>query len=300
MHLSLFLQHRPRLLALAYRMLGSRADAHDVVQDAWLRWSGCALDELETPAAYLTRLTTHLCLDWLKSARHRNEQYVGVRLPEPLLSGDECTGQECLVERAQLVSYGWLLAVQRLSVLERAAFLLHEVFDVEHVEVARVLQRSPQACRQLVSRAKRKLQDETAGHAVQPAEPEGMFQAFTMALQSGNTEVLSTMLAEEVLYMADGGGKARALPAPLFGRRAVVRLLVGIWREVIREGLTLHSVRLNGMPGLLAWRADELEMSVAIACDLSGKVRGVYAMRNPDKLTHLKHSSAGTGRPRTA
>ncbi|UTH75374.1 RNA polymerase sigma factor SigJ [Chromobacterium sp. IIBBL 290-4] len=291
MHLPIFLRQRSRLLALAYRMLGSRADAQDAVQDAWLRWSGCVLEDLDTPEAYLTRLTTHLCLDRLKSARSRREQYVGVCLPEPLAADDACVGPEGLVERAQRVSYGWLLALQRLGPLERAAFLLREVFELEYPEIGRVLQRRPEACRQLASRAKRKLAEEPAAATRPPADPEGLFRAFVGALESGDAAELSQLLAEDALYMADGGGKARALPAPLSGRLAVARLLLGIWRRWRAEGFRLTPQWLNGMPGALAWRDGRLEMALSLECDAAGRIIALYAMRNPDKLAHLSGSA---------
>ncbi|POA97535.1 hypothetical protein C2134_17060 [Chromobacterium sinusclupearum] len=287
MHLPVFMEHRSRLLALAYRMLGSRADAQDVVQDAWLRWSACKLDELDQPAAYLTRITTHLCLDKLRSAQARREQYIGICLPEPLSKHDDCVGPEGRAEQAQLVSYGWLLALQRLGPLERAAFLLREVFDVDYAEISQIVQRSPLACRQLVSRSKRRLQQEPSSLLSQPNNAETLSKAFIAALESGNTDELAKLLAEDVTYMADGGGQASALLAPLTGARPVSRLIQGIWRNAKKSQIKLQIQVINGMPGILFWQQDRLYMSVAIASNHAEKISALYVMRNPNKLTHL-------------
>ncbi|MEN3030105.1 RNA polymerase sigma factor SigJ [Chromobacterium amazonense] len=287
MHLPVFMEHRSRLLALAYRMLGSRADAQDVVQDAWLRWSACKLDELDQPAAYLTRITTHLCLDKLRSAHTRREQYIGICLPEPLSANDDCMGPEGLTEKTQLVSYGWLLALQRLGPLERAAFLLREVFDVDYEEISQIVQRSPLACRQLVSRSKRRLQQEPSSLLSQPKNAETLSKAFIAALESGNTDELAKLLAEDVIYMADGGGQASALLAPLTGARPVSRLIQGIWKNAKKTQIKLQMQVINGMPGILFWQQDRLYMSVAIASNHAEQISALYVMRNPNKLTHL-------------
>ncbi|OHX13718.1 hypothetical protein BI347_09465 [Chromobacterium sphagni] len=299
MHLPLFMQHRPRLLALGYRMLGSRAEAQDLAQEAWLRWSECDLEGIAAPGAYLTQLMARLCLDQIKSARRRREQYVGVWLPEPLADGDDClaAGPEQLAERAQQLSYAYLLALQRLEPLERAAFLLREVFDVEYPQLAAILQRSQAACRQLASRARRRLQD--GGQAVParpPGDPQALAEAFVDALQGGDVDRLAGLLAMDVRYQADGGGKALALPAPLAGRRAVSRLLRGLWRRSERKGAAWCAQRLNGMPGVLVWEEERLLMSVALQCDAVGRVSGLYVMRNPDKLAHLTAGGCGQKR----
>src|SRR6185503_2469175 len=212
-------EHSRGLRALAYRMLGSRAEAEDIVQEAWLRWAQVDESTVEHVGAYLSRLVTNLCLDKLGSAAAKRERYVGVWLPEPVLNEDAgwSPGPEAQAEFAQDVSIAFLLALERLSPLERAAFLLHEVFDLDFDEIARRLERSPAACRQLASRARIHVKADYARREVEDEERERLFNAFSEAVRKHDVDALARVLAEDAVMMSDGGGKAAAVPRPLHG-----------------------------------------------------------------------------------
>lgn len=291
---------RPRLRALAYRMLGTRSDAEDVVQDVWLRWQAVDASEVQDALAYLCRTTTHLCLDHLKSARARREQYVGLWLPEPVVDGalaDYCDpGPEAALGLRQHISLGFLLALQHLSPLERAVFLLHDVFDQSFDEVAKSLGRSSAACRQLASRARTHLRNQGFGddspwpHRADSVANQALLGAFAQALTSGDVQALAELLASNVRLYSDGGGAVCAVPAPLDGRLRVAQALVGFARTWQREAgdQTLRAACVNGQPGALVWNAQgQLEDVCALDMDAHGQVRGVYFQRNPAKLMRV-------------
>lgn len=295
-----FESHRPRLRALAYRMLGTRSDAEDVVQEAWLRWQAVDASEVQDALAYLCRTTTHLCLDYLKSARARHEQYVGLWLPEPVVDGalaDYCDpGPETALGLRQHISLGFLLALQHLSPLERAAFLLHDVFEQEFDEVAQSLGRSSAACRQLASRARKHLQNQGFGadspwpSRADSVENQALLGAFAQALTSGDVQALAELLAENVRLYSDGGGAVCAVPTALAGRLRVAQALLGFARTWQREAGTqaLRAACVNGQPGALVWNArGQLEDVCALDLDARGHVRGVYFQRNPAKLARV-------------
>lgn len=310
MSLAEFELHRRRLRALAYRMLGSRSEADDMVQEAWLRWQAVDPATVQDPLAYLCRTTTHLCLDHLQSARARREQYVGLWLPEPLvddaLADYQPTDPETALGLRQQLSLGFLLALQHLSALERAAFLLHDVFDLGYDEIARTLGRSTATCRQLASRARQHLRAQgfDADHTPAPplshptqAHPQGqaLLAAFAQALASGQVDTLASLLAEDVRLYSDGGGLVSALPAPLHGRLRVAKALLGFaksWQRNPGEQ-ALHAARVNGQPGALIWNAQgALEQACALELDATGRVRGLYFQRNPHKLQHIHRAPA--------
>jgi RNA polymerase sigma-70 factor (ECF subfamily) len=292
-----FETHRPRLRALAYRMLGTRGDAEDMVQEAWLRWQAVDRAQVDNVLAYLCRTTTHLCLDHLQSARARREQYVGLWLPEPLVDGAladyQDKGPEAALGLRQHLSLGFLLALQYLSPLERAAFLLHDVFDRDFDEVAQTLGRSVAACRQLASRARKRLQTRGFGPDLPPPTPPddartlALLGAFAQALAEGDVQALAELLAEDVHLYSDGGGVVCAVPVPLGGRLRVAQALLTFARTWQRNpgAQALRPASVNGQPGALAWNAEgQLEDVCALELDASGRVRGVYFQRNPAKL----------------
>lgn len=299
--LSTFENCRPRMRALAYRMLGSRAEAEDMVQEAWLRWQGVDAQTVQDPLAYLCRTTTHLCLDHLQSARAQREQYVGVWVPEPLVDdalADYCDeNPETLLWQRQSLHLGFLMALQHLSPLERAAFLLHDVFDQGFDEVAHVLGRTSAACRQLASRGRKRMQ--RAGQSASgisalegdDGRTQALLGAFANALQSGDVQALAELLAEDVNLYSDGGGVVCAVPAPLDGRLRVAQALMTFARTWQRaEGAqALRPACVNGLPGALVWNAQgQLEDVCAFEVDTHGRVRGVYFQRNPAKLTRVR------------
>jgi RNA polymerase sigma-70 factor (ECF subfamily) len=286
-------EHARSLRALAYRMLGSRAEAEDVVQEAWLRWAEVDERTVAHAGAYLSRLVTNLCLDKLGSAAARREQYVGVWLPEPLLDdealNDWAPSPEVQAEFAQDVSIAFMLALERLSPLERAAFLLHEVFDLDFEEIARRLERSPVACRQLARRARQHVTADYARREVAQEERERLFGAFAEAVRSFDVDALTRALAEDAVLLADGGGKVSAVPRPLRGGTLIARAFIGFARLPASRGWRLQPATVNGLPGCLIFddaAGGVLVQTVALApaAGAPGRIGAIYVQRNPDKL----------------
>ncbi|MCM5681784.1 RNA polymerase sigma factor SigJ [Schlegelella sp. S2-27] len=286
-----FQPHYRYLRALAYRMLGSRAEAEDVVQDAWLRWQSADRSQVENARAFLSRTVTHLCLDRLQSARLRREQYVGVWLPEPLVDEamDFHPGPDVATEHAQDVSIAFMLALERLSTLERAAFLLHDVFDLDFDEIGRRLQRSPAAVRQLASRARQHVKTDYARREVQAEEGARLLQAFGTALARGDVEELAKLLVEDAEFLSDGGGLVAAVPRPLQGAERVAKALVGFAKLVDWSRVRFRSVDINGLHGWLLHDVDGTPIqTLALRPGPDGRVADIYIMRNPQKLQHLR------------
>jgi RNA polymerase sigma-70 factor (ECF subfamily) len=283
-------EHARSLRALAYRMLGSRSEAEDIVQEAWLDWAQVDESTVQHPGAYLSRLVINLCLDKLDSAAARREQYVGVWLPEPLLNeeADWSPGPEVQAEYAQDVSMAFMLTLERLSPLERAAFLLHEVFDLDFDEIGRRLERGPDACRQLASRARIHVKADYARREVQQEERERLFGAFSEAVRNRDVDALANVLAEDAVMLADGGGKARALPRPLLGGRRIARTFIGYARLKSSRAWRLEPARINGLAGCVIFddATGQLVQTVALAPSVTepGRIGALYFTLNLDKL----------------
>lgn len=292
--------HARRLRALAYRMLGSRAEAEDIVQEVWLRWAEVDEAGIDNIGAYLSRLTTNLCLDKLGSATARREQYVGTWLPEPLLEDEILFGwapsPERQAEFAQDVSVAFMLALERLSPLERAAFLLHDVFDLEYSEIAGHLDRSDATCRQLVSRARRNVKADYARREVAEEERQRLTAAFADAIRTQDITALAQVLAEDAVLLADGGGKVSAITKPLHGSPGIAKALVGWARLEHNSGWRLVPTLVNGLPGLLVLDDhDGGRLVQTIALSLSaeaGRIGAIYIQRNPDKLAGVMEQLA--------
>lgn len=284
---------RAHLFALAYRMLGTVAEAEDVLQEAAVR-ARQEQGAVESPRAWLTTVVARLCLDQLKSARRQREEYVGPWLPEPLLMDAPVEpAPDARVGVAESVSMAFLVLLERLSPLERAVFLLREVFEHDFAEVAELLGRSEAACRQLFHRARAHVQ---AGRTrFQPAEAahERLTREFFQAVQSGDAEALHALLAEDVRTWSDGGGKVNAARKPVEGRALVVRLLLGLarlGRALAEGGAELRSdvAHVNGQPGVLLWVDGQLS-SVLVPDIHDGRITALRVVANPDKLRHLTH-----------
>ena len=280
-----FEAQRPRLLRLAYRMLGSLAEAEDIVQEAWLRWQRAERTAVQAPEAYLRRTVSRLCLDSLKSARARRERYVGAWLPEPLA--------ESLVQPAEEgpqldeLTYTLMLALERLSPLERAAFLLHDVFGVPFDEVAETVERAPAAVRQLAARARKHLRRARPRYQVDREEGERMARAFFTAATQGDLAALSGMLAENVVLTSDGGGKVLAFLNPIVGLQRVLRLFAGLHRKQDTQGTTfLRPLWIDGLPGFLSRARGGVLQTTALHIE-DGRIAAIYITRNPDKLRHI-------------
>lgn len=282
-------EHARSLRALAYRMLGSRAEAEDVIQEAWLRWTQVDESIIQHVGAYLSRLVTNLCLDKLRSAAAKREQYVGVWLPEPLLDEEAgwSPGPEVQAEFAQDVSVAFMLALKRLSPLERAAFLLHDVFDLDFDEIGRHLQRSPTACRQLASRARNHVKADYARREVEEEERERLFAAFSEAVRNFDVDGLARVLSEDAVLLSDGGGKVSAVPRPLQGGALIAKTIIGFAR-LPTSRWRLELARINGLPGCLVFddETNQLVQTIALAPSITepGRISALYIQRNPDKL----------------
>jgi RNA polymerase sigma-70 factor (ECF subfamily) len=281
--LEAFEAQRARLTRLAYRMLGSLAEAEDVVQDAWLRWRGADAAEIADPAAWLVRATTRLCIDRLRADKAARAAYRGPWLPEPLI--EEIAVDP--VERAEDVSVAFLLALERLSPLERAVFLLHEAFDADYAAIARTLGRSEAACRQLASRAKAHVQAARPRFQVPDAEAARLASAFMRAAQDGNWARLGELLAEDAVLISDGGGKRSAALRPMVGPEDIIALLKGIaWRSALPSAEGARLVRINGVLGAVVQQPDG-RSTIAFEAAGDGRIAAIYIVRNPDKLRGL-------------
>jgi RNA polymerase sigma-70 factor (ECF subfamily) len=277
---AIFEDRRGAMTGLAYRMLGSRADAEDVVQDAWIRWRGVEADEVANPAGFLNKVVTRLCLDRLKSARARREVYVGEWLPEPVVDEDHSTLGEDL-------SVAFLLALERLTPLERAAFLLHDVFDVPFAEIARTLGRGEAACRQLAARAREHVKAGKPRYHPSAEEEQRLTRAFLAATMSGDEGLLRDILAQDVVMHSDGGGLAKATINPVFGLEKAIRLALGLKRKFpTPEGTTARLARINGAPGIVLSHSGVVFQTMGLEI-VDGRIAAVYTMRNPDKLARL-------------
>ncbi len=274
-----FEDHRSFLVGLAYRMLGSLAEAEDIVQDAFLRWNEVDQTKVEHPRAYLARVVSRLCLDRMKSAQARREEYVGTWLPEPMLAAPAQSIAEDL-------SVALLLTLERLSPLERAAFLLHDVFDMDYAEVAGALDRSEAACRQLAARAREHVRDEKPRFETTDETRERFASAFQAAMFTGDLQTISQMLADDAVLYTDGGGKRRAALNPIYGKDKILRFLVGVGtKNPLPKPGDVKRVDINGLPGFLVNLPDGLEtLSLEISND---RIVAIYGIRNPDKLKHL-------------
>lgn len=286
-HLAVFQEHRPLMFALAYRLLGRATEAEDVLQDAYLRFRGALLAEIESPKAYLSTIVTRLCLNQLTSARAQRETYVGPWLPEPVLDTDhpELTSPEARAIESDTISLAFLVLLERLTPAERAVFLLREVFDYEYGEIAQILDRSEAACRQLFSRAKEHIVAERPRFQASPEEHRRLLEQFSRAATSGDLDGLMALLADDVTVWADGGGKVPgAALRPIHGRANVARFVIGVTAQFLPMDARAAVVDVNGKPTLLIRRGDGTPF-VVVSIDVDqARIRSVWAIGNPDKL----------------
>ncbi|MCB0221873.1 MAG: RNA polymerase sigma-70 factor [Chrysiogenetes bacterium] len=274
-----FDQHRPMLFALAYRMLGSASDAEDIVQEAWLRWE--RTNNVERPRSWLASVVSNLCIDQLKSARSRREQYVGPWLPEPLVIDQSPLADE-KTELAESVSMAFLVLLESLSPLERAVFLLREVFDYDYAELAQILGRSEESCRQLLSRARSYLKDKRPRFETNEQEQQQIVGRFLQAAMSGDLKGLESLLAQNAVALSDGGGKRHAARVPVIGAAKIAKFVLGIAR-VNTEELEYRFGRVNHQPALLLYSKGE-PYSVQMFSIENGKIARIHSVLNPDKL----------------
>lgn len=273
---------RPRLTRLAYRMLGSVADAEDIVQETFLRWLSTDRQSVREPEAFLRRVVMRLCLDVLKSAERRRTTYVGPWLPEPVVEDAPADMED--------VTLPLLLALERLSPLERAAFILHDVFAVSYEEIADTLGREQSTVRQLAVRARSNVREQRPRYALSEQRGSELATAFFTASREGDLGTLSALLAADVVVQSDGGGKRSAALQPIVGHAAVVQLHQGLAKHFVAHPSQLVKVCfINGLPGFVTMEADGVLQTTALAIE-NDKVLGIYIVRNPDKLRHLASS----------
>ena len=281
-----FETQRRALLGLAYRMLGSRADAEDAVQDAYLRWHAIDHAAIEEPRRYLGTIVTRLCLDRMKSAQAQREVYVGQWLPEPVV--DEDFDADSASELAHDLSVALMMTLDRLSPLERAAFLLHDVFDFGFAEIATTLDRSEAACRQLAARAREHIRASRPRFSVSREEGYRLAGAFRKAAESGDVQALTQLLATDAVLYSDGGGKRQATLNPIYGADKILRFLAG----VARKNLSLPEAQsrpalVNGLAGFVIREADGTMNTLAFEHE-RGRITAIYIVRNPDKLRSVQ------------
>ncbi len=280
---------RPLLFSIAYRMLGTVSDAEDIVQESFLRYHRAVAggDGVESPKAFLSAVTTRLCIDQLKSARVRREAYLGEWLPEPLLTDPAAPDPAASAERSDSLSMAFLLLLERLTPVERAVFLLHDVFGYGYPEIAGIVGKSEDNCRQLATRARRHVAEHRPRFEASPAKRAELAGRFFRAVGDGDMDDLVSMLAQDVTVYGDSGGVSPSWPRPITGRDNVTRLLGAVGSQIRQAGVTITQTEINGQPGAV-FRAPDGSLTNVFALDIAdGQVRAVRSVINPDKLRHI-------------
>jgi RNA polymerase sigma-70 factor (TIGR02957 family) len=282
-----FLTHRNLLFTIAYEMLGSAADAEDVLQETWLRWAGVGLDNIQNQRAYLVRITTRQALTRLRTLGRRKESYVGTWLPAPLLTTPDVAED---VELADSVSMAMLLVLETLTPTERAVFVLREVFDLGYDEIADAVDKSPASVRQIAHRARAHVAARRPRGNVSAAETRDALDAFQRAAETGDLQGLLDILAPDVVFLGDGGGVKQAVLRPIVGADSVARVLAAALGRIAGT-VSLQPAQVNGYPALILRFDDEIDTVVAMRVD-DGLITGIYAVRNPEKLSHMERETA--------
>ncbi|HEX6197821.1 MAG TPA: RNA polymerase sigma-70 factor [Jiangellaceae bacterium] len=279
---------RPLMFSIAYRMLGSVTEAEDIVQEAFLRLHQSQPEALDSPEAYASTVTTRLAIDHLRSARVRREQYVGTWLPEPLPTADDEADPAWRIERDDTLSMAFLVLLEALSPVERAVFLLRDVFGYDYARIAQIVDKSEANCRQILARAHKHLDARRPRFEASRSRRDELAGRFLAACHAGDTEALEQLLAEDVTFYGDGGGKAPAITAPATGRTRVARFVAGLMRQLAQVGGRLEPTEVNGQPGLRFVDADgNLGAVLELTITDDGYVAELRNVLNPDKLRHL-------------
>jgi RNA polymerase sigma-70 factor (TIGR02957 family) len=277
-----FVRHRSLLFTVAYEMLGSAADAEDVVQEAWLKWNGVDQAEVRDPRAFLVRVVTRTALDRLRTLARRREEYVGPWLPEPLLTSPDVAED---VELADSLSMAMLLVLETLTPTERAVFVLREVFDLGYDELAEAVGKTPAAVRQIAHRARARVAERRPRGVASPAETRRALEAFQRAIETGDLQDLVDLLAPDVVALGDGGGVKQAMPRPVVGADKVARLITAGLATVV-DRMSAELVQVNGWPALLLRLDGEIDSVLSVRV-VEGLISGVYTVRNPEKLSRI-------------
>ncbi|QHG84715.1 RNA polymerase sigma-70 factor [Rhodococcus rhodochrous] len=277
-----FTEHRGLLFSIAYEITGSVADSEDVLQESYIRWARADTDTVDNPRAYAAQIVTRQALNSLRSAQRRREDYVGPWLPEPILTAPDAADE---VELAESVSTAMLLVLETLTPVERAVFVMREVFGFEYGRIAGAVDRTESAVRQIAHRAREHVHARQRRFTPAGDETDRVVAAFLTAATTGDLDGLLSLLAPDVRYLADGGGKVNAARVPVLGSAKVARLFLGLVRHPLPD-MTIEPAVVNSMPGVLVYSAGVLDMVLHFEID-GGLVTGVYVVRNPDKLAHL-------------
>jgi RNA polymerase sigma-70 factor, ECF subfamily len=290
-----FEAHRAHLLGLAYRMLGEMAAAEDVVQEAWIKWSGADQAQIRDTRAWLSTITIRLALDALRSARAKREVYVGPWLPEPILPDDtRAFAGDAPAARAELasdLSLALLFVLERLTPEERAAFILHDAFDCDYATIAAMLEKSEPACRKLVSRARERVRDERPKRHASKDQHRDLLQRFAEASTTRDEQALARLFAPDVVFYSDGGGRIPAALNPIFGADKVVRLIIGLVGKSLEEGSApdWSHAEINGRPGLVLRNHGQFDSTLDIETD-GARITSLYLVRNPEKLARVERA----------
>jgi RNA polymerase sigma-70 factor, ECF subfamily len=279
---AIFTEHRPQLFSIAYRMLGSAADTEDIVQDCYLRWRNVGDADVQSPRQYLTSIVTHLCINHLQSARVRREQYIGPWLPEPVVTRSLADP----VELAESLTMAFLVMLESLSPVERAVFLLSEVFDYSMDETAAMVDKTPANCRQILHRARQAVAQRKQRYVVPDDSAEAVLKRFEEAIRAGNIQELMNVLDQDVVLYGDGGGKVQAALKPVRGATNVAKFFVGIAKKGALDGIVPVFVELNRQPALINY-VDGLVRNAVVFDMAEGRIRGIYSVANPEKLEAL-------------
>lgn len=283
----IFEQHRPHLFRLAYGMLGRIAPAEDAVQEAFIRWQKQDIDQIRSPKAFLSTVVSRICLDEIKSARNRREQYIGPNLPEPFLAAENETPEEKM-ELAESLSMAMLVVLDQLTPVQRAVFILQEIFDYDYASVAEMINKSESHCRKIAQRARDQIHENKPRFDSNAPKQHELVTTFIDAVQDGDLSEIESILAEEAILYSDGGGKVTAARKPIYGSAKIAKFLVGIqkkgtedteWRLEFRE--------VNGEPGMLIWVEDNVYNVWSFHIE-NDKIHSIYVVLNPEKLEHLK------------
>jgi RNA polymerase sigma-70 factor, ECF subfamily len=283
--LKAFTQYRNLLFSIAYRMLGSVSDAEDMVQETYLRWQHSPKEAIESPRAFLVTIISRLCINHLQSARVRREEYVGQWLPEPLVTGSGNDPFE-LIRVDESLSMAFLVLLERLTPIERAVFLLREVFDYEYADIAAVVNQSEVNCRQILRRARQHVSTGRPRFEATEGKRTDLLERFLKAAETGDVESLSALLASDVVLYSDGGGKGIAVPNPVYGAGNVVRGILGAMARILPRALVRRIVAINGEPGIVNYLDGEPH-SVLILGVTGDSIQRIYVVTNPEKLSHL-------------
>jgi RNA polymerase sigma-70 factor (ECF subfamily) len=283
--LNLFNEYRGLLFSIAYRMLGSVADAEDMVQETFIRWQRASGTEIHSPRAFLVTIISRLCINHLQSARVQREEYFGQWLPEPIVTGP-AADPSATSQIDDSLSMAFLVLLERLTPVERAVFLLREVFEYEYSQIAPILGQSETNCRQILSRARQHLTESRPRFDPSLQQREKLLQQFLEASSRGDMEGLLALLSREIVLYSDGGGKTVAVPNPIYGRENVVRFVLRAPRKLVPKNLVRRMAQINGQPGIVAY-LEGRPYSVFTLDITDGQIRNIYIVTNPEKLAHL-------------